>query len=217
MNYLAPSVLSADFSVLGNDIATVATAGAEVIHLDVMDGNFVPNISFGAPVISSVRKVTSALFDVHLMVEEPIRYLKDFKKAGADIITVHYEACQDLAATLSELKALNVKVGLAINPDTPVEVLKPYIKDVDMVLVMSVYPGFGGQSFIESSYEKIKAVKQMALDHGLDKLWIEVDGGIGAGNIEQVKNAGANIFVAGSAVFKDNIIENTMSLKKLIQ
>lgn len=217
MNYLAPSVLSADFSVLGNDIATVATAGAEVIHLDVMDGNFVPNISFGAPVISSVRKVTSALFDVHLMVEEPIRYLKDFKKAGADIITVHYEACQDLAATLSELKALNVKVGLAINPDTPVEVLKPYIKDIDMVLVMSVYPGFGGQSFIESSYEKIKAVKQMALDHGLDKLWIEVDGGIGAGNIEQVKNAGANIFVAGSAVFKDNIIENTMSLKKLIQ
>lgn len=217
MNYLAPSVLSADFSVLGNDIATVATAGAEVIHLDVMDGNFVPNISFGAPVISSVRKVTSALFDVHLMVEEPIRYLKDFKKAGADIITVHYEACQDLAATLSELKALNVKVGLAINPDTPVEVLKPYIKDVDMVLVMSVYPGFGGQSFIESSYEKIKEVKQMALDHGLDKLWIEVDGGIGAGNIEQVKNAGANIFVAGSAVFKDNIIENTMSLKKLIQ
>lgn len=217
MNYLAPSVLSADFSVLGNDIATVATAGAEVIHLDVMDGNFVPNISFGAAVISSVRKVTSALFDVHLMVEEPIRYLKDFKKAGADIITVHYEACQDLAATLSELKALNVKVGLAINPDTPVEVLKPYIKDIDMVLVMSVYPGFGGQSFIESSYEKIKAVKQMALDHGLDKLWIEVDGGIGAGNIEQVKNAGANIFVAGSAVFKDNIIENTMSLKKLIQ
>ena len=217
MNYLAPSVLSADFSVLGNDIATVATAGAEVIHLDVMDGNFVPNISFGAPVISSVRKVTSALFDVHLMVEEPIRYLKDFKKAGADIITVHYEACQDLAATLSELKALNVKVGLAINPDTPVEVLKPYIKDIDMVLVMSVYPGFGGQSFIESSYEKIKEVKQMALDHGLDKLWIEVDGGIGAGNIEQVKNAGANIFVAGSAVFKDNIIENTMSLKKLIQ
>lgn len=217
MNYLAPSVLSADFSTLGNDIATVAAAGAEIIHLDVMDGHFVPNISFGAPVISSVRKVSNAMFDVHLMIEEPVRYLEDFKKAGADIITVHYEACKDVKATLKQIEALGAKTGLAISPDTPVSVLEPFIPLTDMILVMSVYPGFGGQSFIEGSLDKIRTVKKMAEKMDKEELWIEVDGGIGAANIRDIKEAGANVLVAGSAVFKGNAAENVRKLRELIQ
>ncbi|MBO5087634.1 MAG: ribulose-phosphate 3-epimerase [Lachnospiraceae bacterium] len=217
MNYLAPSVLSADFSTLGNDIATVATAGAPIIHLDVMDGKFVPNISFGAPVISSVRKVTDAIFDVHLMIEEPSRYLEDFSKAGADIITVHYEACQDVAATLMQIRELGVKVGLSISPDTPADVLKPFLSQVDMILIMSVYPGFGGQKFIDASIDKIKVVRDMADELELNGLWIEVDGGIGADNIVSVMEAGANVFVAGSAVFKGDMVANVKALNAKIQ
>lgn len=217
MNYLAPSVLSADFSTLGNDIATVAEAGAEVIHLDVMDGNFVPNISFGAPVISSVRKVTDALFDAHLMIDEPIRYLEDFKKAGADIITVHYEACKDVKETLSVIHEMGIKAGLAISPDTPVSVLEPFFDCVDMILIMSVYPGFGGQTFIENSIQKIKDVKAMAIEKGRSDLWIEVDGGIGHSNIAMVKQAGANVLVAGSAVFKGDAAQNVKELMQLLQ
>lgn len=217
MNYLAPSVLSADFSALGEEIAAVAAAGAEVIHLDVMDGQFVPNISFGAPVIASVRKVTDALFDVHLMIEEPVRYLEAFKKAGADIITVHYEACADVKATLEQIKAMGLKAGLAVSPDTPVSVVEPFIPLVDMILVMSVYPGFGGQSFIAGSLDKVRAVKEMAAKVGKEEMWIEVDGGIGAGNIREVEAAGANVLVAGSAVFKGNAAENVRKLREYIQ
>lgn len=216
MNYLAPSVLSADFSTLGKDIAVVASAGAELIHLDVMDGKFVPNISFGAPVISSVRKITNAIFDVHLMIEEPIRYLNDFVKAGADIITVHYEACTDAANTLQEIHKAGLKAGLAISPDTPVSVLKPFLKEVDMILIMSVHPGFGGQSFIEESLNKIKDTRSMLQECGRDDVWIEVDGGIGTANITKVKDAGANVFVAGSAVFKGDMVANTKQLLALI-
>ncbi len=216
MNYLAPSVLAADFSTLGNDIAVAAAAGARMIHLDVMDGIFVPNISFGAPVIASVRKVTGVLFDVHLMIHEPIRYVEDFKKAGADMITVHYEACEEVKDTLLAIRSMGVKAGIAISPDTPVCVLIPYLDCVDMVLVMSVYPGFGGQSFIEDSILKIRDVKSMAKEHNRQDLWIEVDGGIDRSNIEKVKEAGANVMVAGSAVFRGNIMQNVKELKDLL-
>ncbi|MBR1865655.1 MAG: ribulose-phosphate 3-epimerase [Lachnospiraceae bacterium] len=217
MNYLAPSVLSADFSILGQEIETVVRAGARMVHLDVMDGSFVPNISFGAPVISSVRKNTDALFDVHLMIDEPARYLEDFHRAGADLITVHYEACADAGDTLMKVRELGIRAGLAISPDTPVEVLEPYMELVDLILVMSVYPGFGGQQFIEDSLTRVKVVKEMAQTCGRDDLWIEVDGGIGPDNIVSVMKAGANVLVAGSAVFRGDSGENVRRLMTLLE
>lgn len=217
MMKLAPSILSADFSKLGEDVKNLEKCGADVVHIDVMDGMFVPNISFGVPIIKSIRKKTKLPFDVHLMIEEPSRYVEDFVKAGADIITVHYEADRHLDRTINYIKSFNVKAAVALNPATPVSVLENIIESLDMVLIMSVNPGFGGQKYINYSLDKIKKLKELK-DKYNDKLIIEVDGGITSSNIKEVVDAGANLIVAGSAVFKDgNIKENIEILKDSVK
>lgn len=207
-NYiLAPSILAADFSRLGEQVQTVAQAGAEYIHIDVMDGMFVPSISFGMPVMASIRSCTDKVFDVHMMVEEPGRYAADMKKAGADLLCVHQEACRHLDRTVHQIRDLGMKVGVALNPATPLETLDYILPEVDMVLLMSVNPGFGGQKFIPYTLEKIRRLCQMLRSRGLD-VDIEVDGGVGPENVRDVLAAGANIIVAGSAVFKGDAAEN---------
>lgn len=208
MALLAPSILSADFANLGRDIEITDKAGADVIHIDVMDGLFVPSISFGMPVIKSIRKTTDKTFDVHLMIEEPIRYIKEFAECGADYITVHYEACKDIHATIDKIKECGLKAGVSIKPNTKVEVLKPVLNDVDMVLVMSVEPGFGGQKLIPHTVDKVRELRKILDDNNFNVI-IEIDGGINLDNVESIVNAGVDWIVAGSAVFKDDIAANT--------
>ena len=215
MNILSPSILSADFTKLGEEIETIDNAGAEYIHVDVMDGMFVPSISYGMPVIKSIRKSTGKVFDVHLMISEPIRYIADFAASGADMITVHVEACSDVVATIEKIREYKLKVGITLNPDTPVSAIKPYLNRVDMVLIMSVNPGFGGQKFITSSVDKIKEVKRLRdqLNLSYD---IEVDGGINIDNLATVLEAGANVIVAGSAIFRGDAAENVKKFKSIM-
>ncbi|MDO4268676.1 MAG: ribulose-phosphate 3-epimerase [Eubacteriales bacterium] len=213
---LAPSILAADFGNLKRDVETVARAGAEYIHIDVMDGMFVPSISFGMPVISSIRSCTDKVFDVHMMVEEPGRYAEAMKKAGADLLCVHQEACVHLDRTIQQIKDLGMKAAVALNPATPVQTLSCVLEQLDMVLVMSVNPGFGGQKFIPYATEKVRTLRAMADERGLD-LDIQVDGGVGLDNAGQLLNAGANILVAGSAVYRGDAAANVREFLKVFE
>jgi len=198
---LAPSILSADFARLGEQIDEVARAGADYIHVDVMDGHFVPNITIGAPVVASIRPVTSLPLDVHLMIEHPERYVSDFVQAGADIITVHVEASPHLHGTIQAIKELGVKAGVSLNPPTPIGAVEEFLRHVDLVLVMSVNPGFGGQSFIPETLPRIASIRKILDDRGL-RAELEVDGGINADNAPDIVEAGADVLVAGNSIFR---------------
>ncbi len=216
MIILSPSILGADFKRLGEQITETAQAGAQYIHLDVMDGAFVPSISFGMPVIQSLRGLTDKVFDVHMMVEEPGRYVSDMKQAGADLLCVHQEACIHLDRTINQIKEAGMKAAVALNPATPVETLNVILPEVDMVLLMSVNPGFGGQKFIPYTLEKIRTLRRMCTERGLSTC-IEVDGGVTTANVRQVIEAGADVIVAGSAVFKGNPADNTKAFLEIFK
>ncbi|MBE6068268.1 MAG: ribulose-phosphate 3-epimerase [Clostridium lundense] len=214
---IAPSILSADFSKLGEEVKNIEAHGADIVHIDVMDGMFVPNITFGMPIIKSIRNVTKMPFDVHLMIEKPDRYIEDFVKAGADIITVHYEADKHIDRTINYIKSFGVKAAVALNPGTPVSNIKDLIPELDMVLIMSVNPGFGGQKYIKYASNKIREVKELK-DKFNPNLLIEVDGGVDVSNIREVVESGANVIVAGSAVFKNNDVEgNIKNLREALK
>lgn len=206
---LAPSILSADFARLLEDVKKVEEAGCEYLHIDVMDGHFVPNITLGPNIVKSLRKDVNMVFDAHLMIENPDMYIKDFAEAGCDIIVVHQEACKHLHRTIQNIKSYNIKAGVALNPATPIETIKHILKDVDMVLIMTVNPGFGGQSFIDSMIDKIRELKAIVDEQNLN-IDIQVDGGIKPSNVADVVNAGANVIVAGSAIFNSSDIKETV-------
>lgn len=211
---LAPSILSADFARLLEDVKKVEKAGCEYLHIDVMDGHFVPNITLGPGIVKSLRKDVDMVFDAHLMIENPDNYIKQFVDAGCDIIVVHQEACRHLHRTIQNIKSHGIKAGVALNPATPIDTIKYVLQDLDMVLLMSVNPGFGGQSYIPVVTEKIKELKALIDEMGLD-IDIEVDGGVKPSNISEVVNAGANVIVAGSAIFNtDDIDEAVKSLRE---
>ncbi|HIZ82347.1 MAG TPA: ribulose-phosphate 3-epimerase [Candidatus Mediterraneibacter pullistercoris] len=215
-NILAPSILSADFRTLGEQIKMTEKAGAQYVHFDVMDGIFVPSISFGMPVLSSIKGLTGQTLDVHLMVTEPARYVAEFAKCGADIITVHLEACKDLKKTLEEIHRCGVRAGISIRPGTPVKSLMPYLEDAEMFLIMSVEPGFGGQEFIPESLERIRTLRAALEKDGMEKD-IEVDGGIYHSNVAEVLKAGANVIVSGSGVYKGDVFRNTAEFMEILK
>jgi len=217
VNKLSPSILSADFSQLKEDIKKIEIGGADFVHIDVMDGGFVPNITLGPPVIKSIRKITNMVFDVHLMINNPDFFIEDFYNSGADIITVHQEACIHLHRTIQKIKSFGIKAGVALNPATPVSMIKDIIEDVDMVLLMSVNPGFGGQSLIYNVKEKFLDLKELMYKKNIVKD-IQIDGGVTLDNLKEVLDWGANVIVAGSAIYNtEDVVKRTNEFKKIMQ